>query len=185
MGSTNLRKGDNELSKNHQTKDDSKYLLNSFFDGYISDLKDRFNDVISEIESPIEQMLCGVLLSEALLQCHGVAFQGNHEGVFLGDEGPDEIRIYLQHQIDRYRVDFYITYWHYDPLLLKLVEAKKLIIECDGHDFHEKTKEQAVRDKKRDRTLQAKAPVFRFTGSEIWKDPHDCAYQIINHLIKD
>ena len=50
------------------------------------------------------------------------------------------------------------------------------VIECDGHDFHERTKEQAARDRSRDREMTAAGlHVLRFTGSEIWKDPLKCA----------
>lgn len=56
---------------------------------------------------------------------------------------------------------------------------RKLVIECDGHDFHERTKEQASRDKSRDRSFVLEGyDCFRFTGSEIWKDPLGCADQI-------
>lgn len=52
-------------------------------------------------------------------------------------------------------------------------------IECDGHDFHEKTKEQARHDKARDRRLIAKGWIpFRFTGSEIWADADGCAEEV-------
>lgn len=52
-------------------------------------------------------------------------------------------------------------------------------IECDGHEFHEKTKEQAARDKKRDRDIVcAGYPMLRFTGSEIYRDPVACANQV-------
>ncbi|MGG3012260.1 hypothetical protein ABEO98_22600 [Brevibacillus parabrevis] len=34
-------------------------------------------------------------------------------------------------------------------------ENHSFAIECDGHEFHEKTKEQAARDKQRDRDLQS------------------------------
>ncbi len=138
---------------------------------------DNFKSVISEIESPIEQLLCGSLLSESLLQCHGVLLQGNNDGIFLGNDGPDKIIICLQYHIDKYRVDFYIEYCD-----LYLKTTKGLIVECDGHEFHEKNKEQTAKDKKRDRTLQHKCPVFRFTGSEIYKAPYDCVAQIFNYL---
>ena len=49
-----------------------------------------------------------------------------------------------------------------------------IAVECDGHEFHEKTKQQAARDKARDRD--------RFTGSEIWKDPGACADEVLVHL---
>lgn len=58
-----------------------------------------------------------------------------------------------------------------------------LIIECDGHDFHEKTKQQAQRDKERDRNLQlAGYRVIHFTGSEIFKDPRKCSKQVTEFL---
>lgn len=56
----------------------------------------------------------------------------------------------------------------------------KIAIECDGHDFHEKTKEQAAHDKKRDRYLQRNGwRVLRFTGSEIYRDAHACADEVV------
>lgn len=49
-------------------------------------------------------------------------------------------------------------------------------IELDGHDFHERTKAQAARDRSRDRALsKAGWRVLRFTGSELWRDPTRCA----------
>lgn len=77
----------------------------------------------------------------------------------------------LQHKIGDYRVDFMLRSEWLDL---------SIVIECDGHDFHEKTKEQAARDKKRDRYLQSMGfKVFRFSGSEIWKDPFTCAQEIV------
>lgn len=78
-----------------------------------------------------------------------------------------------QISILQYRVDFLISsgFRGLGPWL---------VVECDGHDFHERTKDQAARDRSRDRALQeAGYPVFRFTGAEIWRDPCGCADQII------
>ena len=48
---------------------------------------------------------------------------------------------------------------------------KEYIIECDGHDFHEKTKEQATYDKRRERFLMTTGrKVLRFSGTEIFND---------------
>lgn len=64
------------------------------------------------------------------------------------------------------------------------VVKKEIIVECDGHEFHEKTKIQAARDKKRDRVLQSKGyNVFRFTGSEIYNDAISCAYEVYESMI--
>lgn len=88
-----------------------------------------------------------------------------------------DLRMWPQHEVfgGRYRLDFAIMNSHF---------RWKLAIECDGHDFHERTKEQAQRDKARDRDLVADGwTVLRFTGSEIHKNPSDCAEQIIGHVV--
>ena len=73
---------------------------------------------------------------------------------------------------DQYRIDMEVV----GPLLRG---GARLGIECDGHDFHERTREQAQRDKKRDRDLAARGwRILRFTGSEIWKDPARCAQEV-------
>lgn len=54
------------------------------------------------------------------------------------------------------------------------------VVECDGHDFHERTKEQAQRDRSRDRRLQdAGFRIFRFTGSELYRNPIGCAREVM------
>lgn len=51
----------------------------------------------------------------------------------------------------------------------------RIAIELDGHDFHERTKEQARRDRSRDRALTiAGWCVLRFTGSEIYRGAWEC-----------
>lgn len=75
-----------------------------------------------------------------------------------------------QVKIDNYRADFMILHRK------GIFGVSAVVIECDGHEFHERTKEQAARDKARDRELQSRGfKVFRFTGSEIWADPLGCA----------
>jgi very-short-patch-repair endonuclease len=57
---------------------------------------------------------------------------------------------------------------------------------CDGHAFHERTKEQAKRDRSRDRGAQLHGlPIFRFTGSEIWNDPMGCADEVLEFMERD
>lgn len=66
-----------------------------------------------------------------------------------------------QYKIGPYRVDFFVG-----------MDGFRFAIECDGHNFHERTKEQAKRDRSRDRDLQYFGyVVLRFTGSEIWENP--------------
>lgn len=67
----------------------------------------------------------------------------------------------------QYRADFLclcMTQREGDP-------RRSVIVELDGHAFHERTKEQARKDKARDREMLRRGfYVFRFTGSEIYQD---------------
>ena len=73
---------------------------------------------------------------------------------------------------DPYRVDFGF-------LSRGDVGLIRISIECDGHDFHERTKTQAMRDRTRDRALIADGiKAVRFTGSEIWRHPIECVLEI-------
>lgn len=83
-----------------------------------------------------------------------------------------------QFKIASYRVDFVVRYYY------GISGAAGLVVECDGHEFHEKTKTQAARDKARDRDLVAAGyQVMRFTGSEIWRDPFRCADAVLGLVL--
>lgn len=99
---------------------------------------------------------------------------GAPEQVF--DKWPKTVFLFeTQAQIENYRVDF-AFYQRGEQ-----GEVRTLIVECDGHDFHERTKEQAIADRSRDRRLQELGyTVYRFTGSEIYNDPMKCAEQIMS-----
>lgn len=80
----------------------------------------------------------------------------------------------IQKQVGKYRVDLMVGVRSKNGLMC-------IAVECDGHDFHEKTKEQAQKDKKRDRIIQrAGYHILRFSGSEIWRDPTSCAMEILD-----
>lgn len=60
---------------------------------------------------------------------------------------------------------------------------KRVIIECDGHEFHERTKEQAAKDRSRDRSAQAAGyQILRFTGSELYHDPLKCVREALDAI---
>jgi hypothetical protein len=93
---------------------------------------------------------------------------------------PTQVSICQQHAIGKFHVDFLITGYEYlfgkDVAQPGVYRAGAVIVECDGHDFHEKTKQQAQHDRSRDRELQRSGyKIFRFTGSELFKDPFACA----------
>lgn len=56
-------------------------------------------------------------------------------------------------------------------------------IELDGHDWHERTREQASRDRARDRrVLRAGGNVLRYTGSDVFGDPCSVILDITDTL---
>lgn len=59
------------------------------------------------------------------------------------------------------------------------------VIEIDGHEWHEKTKEQAKADKEKDRTyLKNNFIPVRFTGSEVYHNADNCIREIFEIMIK-
>jgi hypothetical protein len=98
---------------------------------------------------------------------------------FLSGEGTDGVvGIFPQCQLEGWRVDFLIGVGGFSE--------SWLIVECDGHDFHERTKEQAAKDRARDRKAQAEGfTVFRFTGAELYRDPLGCAEQVRDWVRKN
>lgn len=90
-----------------------------------------------------------------------------------------QLIVEFQQQLGDWRVDFIIHFFDagYPNRSQKWT---RLIVETDGHDFHERTKAQAARDRKRDRLSQHQGlPVLRFTGSDLWADPWSCATEVI------
>lgn len=132
-------------------------------------------------ESPIEMELGVALCCLADIQGGGNGapwFNGGIEIIpqaLVGIHAPDRQHMLIpQYEVAGYRLDFMLMFY---------VEGRhywRAGIECDGHAFHEKTKEQAARDKARDRALAAEGiAMFRFTGSEIYRGSVQCAAEIL------
>lgn len=132
-------------------------------------LEDDFRDWVEKCGSPIETtMLAALLNANSLLEGCMYAKLGTKEEM-LAHRGPEPF-IVPQAKITKYRVDFLVTWYRPN------VGIFGVVVECDGHDSHEKTKEQARRDKSRDREILYHGwPVLRFTGSEIYNDAMGCA----------
>lgn len=87
----------------------------------------------------------------------------------------DAVMLSCQHQVNEgYVVDFLLT-----TCFPEIIIA----IEIDGHDWHERTKEQAQKDKERERYLLRNGyNVIRFTGTEVYTKPDDCARESLDTL---
>lgn len=144
------------------------------------ELYDYYLDELKEIKSPIEQ-----IMSALLLHC-----SNGYQYICIPEkEYPLTFSSFVSNQvkIGKYRADFVIENSITDKNnVLKTYDISKIVIECDGHDFHEKTKEQAKHDKRRDRFFVSKGyKVLRFTGSEIYNDWEKIIEEITEILEKD
>lgn len=136
-------------------------------------------------DTPIEKLL------HTALSCRVWFGLGEHVGLvtLATTEHPPKIGnlnsliLYIkpQVQLENWRVDFVVYAYDHNGRILKQPGWRSLIVECDGHDFHERTKEQAKRDRSRDRrSVRDGQDVMRFTGSEIWNDSWECAGEILD-----
>lgn len=131
---------------------------------------------------PIELMLGAALCWAAdgynrLLLIDGRLYNWTKEQAGLGKlNNTFQTFIAPQVKIGNYRVDFLTASCCHG-------EIRYTAIECDGHDYHERTKGQASRDKKRDRALLAlEIPTLRFTGSDIHYKLDECVEEIESFL---
>lgn len=96
-----------------------------------------------------------------------MAIESPIEWLMFGALNEMALRVTPQFKVGKYRVDF-------------LIDGTNICVELDGHEYH-KTKEQRTRDAKREREIESLGyRVVRFTGSEVFRDPIDCAYDVFN-----
>lgn len=132
---------------------------------------------IKKCESPIERQLFTNLVYTQFME------QNSHAAYDFHVFPQKKLIIQFSDKEASYRIDFWVTFWEKkNP-----ENTIDILVECDGHEFHEKTKEQAKRDKMKDRHLQrAGYKILRYTGSEIYKNSFKCADEIITfgvHLL--
>lgn len=165
-------------------------LVNAIASRFINDIYTGF----CETESPIERLMLAGLIAGTLARGLDVCINPSQSSFATAFGNDGTVSITPQSRIGEYRVDFLVesTIELPEPIDGKSSKewpihkyTSRLIVECDGHDFHEKTKEQAKRDKSRDRgLLKCGYPVFHYTGSEIWNDVFRCVKEILDHLEK-
>lgn len=79
-----------------------------------------------------------------------------------------------RYEISGYKPDFMIE------MTGSLDEAVRFAVEIDGYEWHEKTKEQAANDRKKDRAyLKNGYTPIRFLGTEVYHDVSSCARDTI------
>lgn len=139
----------------------------------------ELRDLLHVCESPVEEILL-----VAMWDSWGCEVRPDGLGLeaYLHTErGVERLSIEPQREIPttvaRFRADFFVytTPFGGDPR----ERASPLIVEVDGHEWHERTREQAARDKQRDRALLlAGFRVVRFTGGEVYHRPDACTEEL-------
>jgi very-short-patch-repair endonuclease len=107
------------------------------------------------ISSPIEQLFAMEWHYLGVSERLGVVLTPQHEVIVDGLT---------------YRLDFSVT---------RPSSNLKIAIELDGHQFHERTPEQARKDKGRERVITRQGYIFhRFAGGEVMRSPKKCVNEV-------
>lgn len=130
------------------------------------------------LESPIEDLFW--------IACHAMCKANyldiNPEPIFTKNCEPELVSgIYIKPQakIGTYKVDFLISQHGIGPDDV----LKPIVVELDGHDFHDKDKRQRSYEKARDRYLIKQGyKVFHYTGSDVVADPFKVAFECLSML---
>jgi hypothetical protein len=146
--------------------------------------KDLWGDLIglqAQCESPIEAifLMNWVAHERAMLAYHGVIPRRANWALHPQFEVVADGR--------KCRLDFAV--FHRDKERAERLAAAgypipKICVELDGHEFHERTREQVAERNDRDRALQVSGwRVFHFSGAEVNADPMRCVMLVLDHAI--
>lgn len=143
---------------------------------------DELASVLRLTESPIERRFVMAIARSGFIS--GIAAGSPGCATIAHETGPI---LYLEAQRpirdpaedgEEFRLDFCLT--AFSSLGAPCVNIG---VEIDGHDFHEKTKEQVARDKRRDRAILTSGSVdavMRFSGSEVHADARGCFAEVVS-----
>lgn len=123
--------------------------------------------------SPVEEMFLAALLSsDRAVNVVLLDPEGNRHFLTDNPDYPERYLVQPQFRVGRYRCDFLIT--------MKWNEYQtSVVVEIDGHEFHEKTKQQVSKDKARERSIVSSGyRVLRFSGSDVFNNALPCADEV-------
>jgi len=130
------------------------------------------------VQSPIEDLFAIAVHA----QCSAVGCLVNPSPAWGPDGKPklgSGIHITPQVAVGTYSVDFLVAAVGLGPH----EDANPVIVELDGHAFHDKDKRQRSYEKARDRHLVKQGfRVLHYTGSDVVADPHRVAYEVLEML---
>lgn len=129
----------------------------------------------SGVESPIED----IFYIACHVWCANEYIELNPPHIFTKNrEVEDGCGIFIEPQkkIGKFRVDFLISQNGIGPS----ENLSPVIVELDGHDFHDKDKRQRSYEKARDRFFVKEGyKVLHFTGSDVIADPYKVSHEAL------
>ena len=128
-----------------------------------------FTDLVESIsiKSPIEQLF--YVAACTLCKAYGLEVC----------PAPSDCGIYIvpQFKVGKYSADFLLSQVKIGPDEV----YTPVIVELDGHDFHDRNKIQRSYEKRRDREFVKKGyRVLHFTGSDVVSDPFGVAFEALD-----
>lgn len=142
-------------------------------------------DINEVLDSPMEARMLSAIISS----CGDVSLRLVHgdkrQILVMGDKDSQMhgTTIHMQREFGPYVADFVVSKYQIFP---DHSLYSSVVVEVDGHDFHEKTKSQASKDKKRDRFFASEGiHVLHFSGSDVFRSAGDCANEVNNFLFKN
>lgn len=144
----------------------------------------EYDRILDACESPIERLFADALLDYGYRSGSGfvpdvvvtrMIWPTNGFGPVWLDGGSAHVVFQAEIQLESVvRVDF---------AFFDCSGKAAVAVELDGHEFHERTKEQASRDKRRDRSLVKNGwSVLRFTGSEVYENADGCLHEVCSAM---
>jgi hypothetical protein len=185
--------GGEEEGEEGGVKKDLKEVSANLRDAILNDHRLRFDGVAACCQSPIETAVFWALMAREIdsAPCPEYTADAGFSPFVWIDFLDGKLRVEPQHELTadghRYRLDFLLAASAPAPTATGETQHVQVLfdLECDGHAYHERTKEQAKRDRLRDRVLQgAGYTVLRFTGSEIFADPLKVATEVLGAVRK-
>lgn len=147
--------------------------------------------VISEMSNLVGNCYSERFNIDSFYECHELKIESVIEKIFYvafrcavkicgpNDQSFVSCEISPQKTIGKYRVDFLVSKinWPEEKTL------RHAIVECDGHEFHDRDETQRRYEKQRDRWLQSQGHrIFHFTGKEIKDNPISCACEVLAYV---
>ena len=130
----------------------------------------RLQTLCAAADSVIEKDMAQALVDNAALTASGAPSVRTPTASI---DGPGKLTITAQLKLDRFRADF----------ALSMEGGRQLVIECDGIEWHDRTSQQFVSERQRERDILILGwPVMRFTGAEIMRNPDACAADVAAYL---